>query len=154
MLFVSFDINSCERTSRTQVLTSSTTDTTLLVDHRYLDRIGLIGMQRYHLNGLHGAVTGTVATLLAIGHRHTMALAPYGMTNLNRRLVGPCDGSYRSCRAHFGTFCTLRTAIALFVGHHRLHHRQQVARGSQHLIRTYRYAELASGTMLRHVPQS
>ena len=148
---MTFNIDSGNRTSRTQILTCSATDTQLCVDSRNLPRFRIIGIHWNHLDGTNRAMPCAVATLMFVGIDNTVLLDPNGMTNLDRRLIFNADRldgtSWTSLRA----LHAFRTAIATLVAHHRLHQRQQIRTWAQYLVRTSRYAELATRTVALHV---
>ena len=58
------------------------------------------------------------------------------------------------CGTNLGTFRTFRAAITPFVRHFGLHEGCRVTRRAQHLIGTYRYAQLASGAVLCHIDRT
>ena len=96
-------------------------------------------------------MTGAVATFNAVGQRNTVFLDPNGVSDLRRSLFLWLDEFDGTRRANLRTVVALGTAIALLVTHRRHHQRHQVGRGSQHLIRTFRHAELAARAVLREM---
>lgn len=96
-------------------------------------------------------MTGAVATFHIVGDADAIFLYSYGVPYLNGRFIGFRYGADGACRTHFRTLGALRPAIAAFVGHFRLHQSCEVGGRTQHLVGTYRYAELAGRTVLRKV---
>ena len=139
MTIVPLHIDGTERTSRTQIFTSSTPDASLFIHDRNFGRIGSIRIQRHHFDCSYRTMARTVSTRHSIGHRQTVRLHPYRMANLNRRFIGRCDRQDCPCRTDLRTFRTLRTTIAPFIRHFGLHQSRRVCRWTQHPIRTNCY---------------
>ena len=115
MYFVSFYINSTERTRGTKVLASTAAYTTFGIDNRYLQRFLVAGILGYHLYGTCRTMASTIATFLSIGIHDAIFCNPYGMTDLNGCfffLGNRLDGT---CWAYFRTFGAFRTTISSFV---------------------------------------
>ena len=148
MYFVTFDVDGREGTRRTDVLTGSAANAGSLVDSRNHGRFLIILVKGHHLDGTSGTVTGTVAALHLIGNGHTILLDPYGMTYLDRGFLVLVDFHYSTCRTDFRAARTLRTAVPQFIRHDRQHQVHQVAAGTEHLIGTFRHAELTTCTVL------
>ena len=127
MYFMPFYINSTKRTGRTQVLTSTTSDTTLNVHNRNFRRIITFRVGSYHLYSSCRTMTSTISTINTIGQNYTIFFYPYSMPDLDRRLFRNRDGTYRSCRTNFRSFCTFRSTIPSFIRHLRLHQCHQTA---------------------------
>ena len=151
MYFVAFYADGTERTRRTYVLASTTTDATFGIYCRNLQRLRIISILWYHLDSTGRTVFGTVTALYIVGIDDTGATMPLGMTNLCRRLGFLGDRLDGAGRTNFGTLGTFRTAIATFVRHFGLHELHQIARRTEYLVRTYLYAQLAGSTVLGHV---
>ena len=84
MHLMAFDKDGWERTGRTQILTSATTDTPALVDSGNEGRLVVFLIQLHHLYRTYRTMAGTVATLHAISNRYAVLLDPNSMTNLYR----------------------------------------------------------------------
>ena len=135
MPLMSLYVYRTERTGGTQVLACSATDAALFVDDGYHD--GLLAVfVAYHLNGPGGTMTCAIAAVNALGGWQTVFAHPDGVTDLYARLLGFVYFDDGAGRTHFGTTGTLRTAVAVFVAHFRLHEAGQVGGGFQYLIRT------------------
>ena len=115
MSFVSFHINGTEGTGRTEVFASPATDTAFRVDGWELERVGVLGVRRYHGDGTCGTMARTVTAFHLVGLYHTVALDPYGVSYLDGRFVGYGDGFDGSRGADFRTFGTLGATVASFV---------------------------------------
>ena len=151
MNFVTFYIDSAERTRRTKVFASTATDTTFGIDYRYLQGLRIVGILRNHLDSTSRTVTGTVAALLTIAIHDTVFCHPYCMTYLDSGLFFLCNRLDSTCRTYFRTLGTFRTTITTFVGCFRLHEVIQTTRRTEYLVRTCRDTQLASSTMLSQV---
>ena len=127
MPFMAFHIDSRQRARRTKVLASAATDASFDIDSRYLQgfRIGRVGC--HHLDRIRRTMAGTVAALDTVGDRHTVSLHPYGVADLDRRLILFRNRQDRTRRTYLGTFRTFGTAIAALVRHLRLHQGHQAA---------------------------
>ena len=148
MYFMSLNVDSGERTSGTNILAGTAAYTGFLVDDRHHGRLLVILVEHHHLNGSCWAVAGTVATLHAVGDRHTVLLDPHGMAYLDRRLLGLVYLDDGSCGTDFRTTCTLRTAVTALIRHHRQHQVHQIAAGAEHLIGALRHTKLATRAVL------
>ena len=93
MYFMPFYINSTKRTGRTQVLTSTTSDTTLNVHNRNFRRIITFRVGSYHLYSSCRTMTSTISTINTIGQNYTIFFYPYSMPDLDRRLFRNRDGT-------------------------------------------------------------
>ena len=92
-----------------------------------------------------------VAAAYAIGQHNAILFHPNSMTYMDTCLFFPgnwLDGSSGANLAATGAF---GTAVAALKRHHRLHEVLQVGGGTQDIVRTARYAELASRAMALHV---
>lgn len=78
---MAFHVDGTEGACGTQMLTGSATDAPLCVDHRYLQRFGVVRVGVDHEDGSSRAVAGTVATRDVVGKRHTILLYPYSMSD-------------------------------------------------------------------------
>ena len=136
MYFVAFHINSTERTRRTEVFASTTTDATFGIHYRNLQRLLVVRILRNHLDSTSRTMAGTVATLLTIAIHNTIFGYQYSMTNLNSGLLFICNRLDSNCRTYFRTLGTFRTAITTFIRCFRLHESRQAARRAKHLVRT------------------
>ena len=153
MVFVTFYIDSAERTCRTQVFASTATDTAFRIDNR--DHYGLVlfavtAVERNHLYSSDRTMSSTIPAIYSVGKRDAVLFHPYGVAYLYARFFGNGDGAYGSWRAYLRTLGTFGTAISAFVRHFGLHESHQT-RWPQDLIRTSRYAQLACRTMLGYV---
>ena len=146
-MFVPFYINGTERTCRTKILASPATDTTFHIHNRNLQRIRIICIGRNHRNRSRRTMPGTVATRHLIPKWYAILLYPHGMTNLDGRLLCLVNFQNGSGGTYFGTARTLRTAVAAFVRHVRLHESIQRMRRTEHFVRTSRHAKLAGRAM-------
>ena len=135
MLFMSLHVNGGKGSGRAEVFACSATDAALFVDDGYHDG-PLAVFVAYHLNGPGGTMTCAVAAVNALGGWQTVFAHPDGVTDLYARLLGFVYFDDGAGRTHFGTTGTLRTAVAVFVAHFRLHEAGQVGGGFQYLIRT------------------
>ena len=148
MVFVTFYIDSAERTCRTQVFASTATDTAFRIDNR--DHYGLVlfavfatssmavtAVERNHLYSSDRTMSSTIPAIYSIGKRDAVLFHPHGVAYLYARFFGNGDGAYGPCRAHLRTLGTFGTAVAALVGHFRLHQFRQVGRGAQYLVGTY-----------------
>ena len=112
--------------TRAEVFTGTTADADGLIDRGHHGRIAVFRVKGYHLNSSSGTVAGAVATGHIIIDSHTVLLDPYGMTNLDGRLLNGRDGFDGSRRTNLRTARTLWTAVAALIRHDRLHERHQV----------------------------
>lgn len=115
MNFVTFYIDGREWTAWAKVLTSTTTDATLLVDDWNLRTAWVFLVYRNHLDGTSRTVAGTVATRLLVGQHYTALLNPNGMANLRRRLLFQGQWLDGTCRTNLGATVTLWTAVAILI---------------------------------------
>ena len=99
-------------------------------------------------------MTLAVATILIVRNHDTILLHPYGVANLNRRLLFHRDRINSTCGAYLRTLVTLGTAVTLLVRHRRLHKRLQVSRRTQNLRRTYGYTQLTARAVLCEVAET
>ena len=143
MHLVTLDIDGRERARRTDILTGTAADAHILIDYGNLQRLLIIRIGRYHLDGTSRTVTSTVAARHTVGERNTVLLDPDGMANLNRGFLHLVEWLNRSGRAHIRTARALRTTIATLVRHRGLHQVHQVGRGTEHMVRALRDTELA-----------
>ena len=148
MHFMPLDIDSREGTRRTDILTGSAADAGSIVDGGNHGRLLAIGIQRHHLNGSRGTMAGTVAALHLISQHHAVLLDPHGVTYLDGRLLIFIDGLDSTSRADLRTARTLRTTMAPLIGHLWQHQVHQVARRTEHIVRTLRDTELTARAML------
>ena len=148
---MSFYIDGTVWTCRTQVLAGTATDTFLFVDDRLLDGVRVVLVDRDHLDRLCRTMALAVAALNTVGHRNTILMDRNGMTNLDGRLIRPCDQLDGAGRADFRALHTFRTAITALVRHFRLHEVLQLGGRTKHLVRTSRDAKLTGRTMLVEV---
>ena len=102
---MSFHIDGTEGTGRTEVFASTATDTAFRVDGRKLERVGVLGVRRYHGDGTCGTMARTVTAF------HLVGLYSY----LDGRFVGYGDGFDGSRGADFRTLGTLGATVASFV---------------------------------------
>ena len=121
MPFMSFDVDGTERTCRTQILASSTTDTMLGIHHGDSGRIIHIRIGRNHLYGSCRTMPGAVAAIHTIGQRDAVLLYPYGVADLDGRFVCCRDFQDGPRRADLRTLRAFRAAITPFIGSFRLH---------------------------------
>ena len=142
MGFVTFYIDSAERTCRTQVFASTATDTAFRIDNR--DHYGLVlfavfttssmavtAVERNHLYSSDRTMSSTIPAIYSVGKRDAVLFHPYGVAYLYARFFGNGDGAYGSCRAHLRTLGTFGTAISAFVRHFGLHESHQITRWPQ-----------------------
>jgi hypothetical protein len=125
MYFMSFYIDSRERTGGTNIFAGAATDTRFHVDRGYPRRILVFFVKGNHRDGTCRTVTGTVAAIHTIADGDTVLLDPNGMANLDARLLDVIKGLDSSCGTDIGTTCTLRTTEALLIAHggkHEMHH--------------------------------
>ena len=148
---MSFHINGTEGTGRTEVFAGTATDAAFRVDGRKLERVGVLGVRRYHGDGTCGTMACTVTAFHLIGLHHAVAFDPYGVPYLDGRFLGQRSQMDGVCRTDLSTFCAFRATIAAFVRRERLHQRHQAGRGAQHLVGAYRHAELAGRAVLGEV---
>lgn len=154
MPFMSFNVDGTERSCRTKILASSTTDATLSIHHGDSRRILHIRIGRDHLYGSCRTMPGAVAAIHPVCQRDAVLLYPHGMTDLDGRFVCCRDFQDSTSRTDFRTLRAFRAAITSFVGSLRLHQCFQFHRGTEHTVRTDRYAKLAGGTVMRHIVQA
>jgi len=126
MYFMSFYIDSRERTGGTNIFAGAATDTRFHVDRGYPRRILVFFVKGNHRDGTCRTVTGTVAAIHAIADGDTVLLDPYSMANLDARLLDVIKGLDSSCGTDIGTTRTFRTAEALLVAHRGEHEVRQV----------------------------
>ena len=148
MSFMSFHIDGTERTGRTKILTCPAADTTLHIDYRNLWRICFFRIGSYHLYGTCRTMAGTVPAFHLVCDADAILLNPYGMTDLDGRFLGEARQMDGIGRSHLRTLGAFGAAVTAFVGHFRLHQFCQVRRRTEHLVGTYRYAELAGCAVL------
>ena len=113
MHFISFNINSAERSGRAEVLAGTAADAFVLVHGRHL-HLAVRSFIVYHLNGTSGAMTCAIAATDAVGQHHAVLLDPYGMTHMDAGLFltgNRLDGTGRADLATTGAF---GAAIATF----------------------------------------
>ena len=101
---MSFHIDGTEGTGRTEVFASTATDAAFCVDGWELERIGVLGVRRYHGDGTCGTMARTVTAFHLVGLYHTVALDPYGVSYLDGRFVGYGDGFDGSRGADFRSY--------------------------------------------------
>ena len=129
--FVALYIDGTERAGGTEVLAGTAADTPLGIDRRH----GVCtAVDMYHSDRPRRAMAGTVAALDTVGKRHTVLAHPYGMPYLRGGLVLACDGTDSACGAYLAATGALGAAVAALVGHHGLHQRKDILRGTQHVI--------------------
>lgn len=136
MPFMSFNVDGTERSCRTEVLASSTTDATLSIHHGDSRRILHIRIGRDHLYGSCRAMPSAVAAIHPVGQRDAVLLYPHGMTDLGGRFVCGRDFQDSPRRTDFRTLRAFRTAITPFVGSLWLHQGFQFRRGTEHTVGT------------------
>ena len=151
MYFVAFHINSTERTRRTEVFASTTTDATFGIHYRNLQRLLVVRILRNHLDSTSRTMAGTVAALLTIAVHDTVFSHPYGVTNLDSSLFFLGNWLDSTSRTYFRTLSTFRTTISTFVRCFRMHEVVQTSRRTENLVWTSRDSQLASRTMLSQV---
>jgi hypothetical protein len=148
---VTFDVNSGEGTSGTQVLASTTADALGFVDRRDVGAELIIRIKGHHLNGSRRTMARAVATFHAINDGDTILLNPYSVPYLDAGFLFVADRTNGSGGADFRTASAFRTTIASFVAHLRLHEGHQSGAGTQDTIGTLGYTELTTRAMLRQV---
>ena len=84
MYFVSFNMYCSKRSCRTEVLTSSATDTSLFVDNRNPERLRIIRILADHLDRSGRAVTCTVAAAYSVGVHDAVVEIYDSMSDLDR----------------------------------------------------------------------
>ena len=129
MHLMAFDKDGRERTGRTQILASATTDTAALVDSGNEGRLVVFLIQLHHLYRTYRTMAGTVATLHPIVHRHTVFLDKHGMTNLDGRFLVERDRLDGTGGTNLSTSRAFWSAIAALIRHGGLHQFHQVGRG-------------------------
>ena len=135
------------RFGRTEILAGSATDTALLVDRRYVAGMHIFWVQRNHLDGPGRTLAGAIATTDIVGEHHTAPGVNHGTTDLNGGFLLLFYLEYGIVGANLGALGALRTAIAPFVGHLRLHETLQRGGRTKHIVRTHAHAELTGGAM-------
>ena len=143
MHFVSFNVDGREGTCRTQVLAGATAYAAGLVDGGDVGRRLVVGVGGYHLDGTLRTVACTVAARHTVGERYAVLSYPYGMAYLRGGLHLDGNGLDGAGGTHLRAARTLRAAVAALVRHDRLHQVHQVVGGAQHLVGTFRDAQLA-----------
>lgn len=93
-------------------------------------------------------MAGTVPAFHLVCDADAILLNPYGMTDLDGRFLGEARQMDGIGRTHLRTLGAFGAAVTAFVGHFRLHQFCQVRRRTEHLVGTYRYAELAGCAVL------
>ena len=124
--FIAFHVNGTERSCRTKVLACPAADAPLGVHCRYFHRSRVARNGRHHLDCRCRAMACAIVAGLLVGQIDAIRFYPHGMPDLCRGLFSQRSQVNRIRRAYFGTLGTLRSAIAPFVGHLRLHHAQEV----------------------------
>ena len=76
---MSLDVDRAERPRRTKVLAGTTAYATLGVNHGYLYRLLVVGVNGHHLYGSRRTMAGAVATAHSFRHGQTVFLDPHGM---------------------------------------------------------------------------
>ena len=112
---MSFDIDGTEGTGGTEVLASTAPNAHFFVDGRH--PFLFILLQRHHLDGSRGAVTGTVAALHTIGKYNAVFPHPYRMAYLLGTLLLDGDGLNGACGTYLRATVALGATIALVVLH-------------------------------------
>ncbi len=130
-------INGTERTGRTQILASTTTNATLRIHHRYPGRFFIIHILGNHLDSSGRTMTGTVSTTYPVRIHNTILSHPHSMTYLNSRLLSQICQTDGTGRTHLGTLHTFGTAISTLVRHLGLHQMFQITGRTQYLIRAH-----------------
>ena len=115
MHLVTLNIDSRERTRRTNILTGTTTDAGSLVDGGNQRRLLVVLIKLHHLDSTRRTMTGTVTTLHLVCQHHTVLLDPYGMTNLDGRFLYGRDRLDGTGRTYLRAAATLRSAKATLV---------------------------------------
>lgn len=82
MLLMALHVDGTEGANRTEVLASSTTDTTILINDGNARRLLILRIHWHHGDGSYRTMAGTVSTRHTIGDRQTVLLYPYSMANL------------------------------------------------------------------------
>ena len=142
------------RTGRAKMLAGSTTYTGLDVDDRNLQRLGIIGILRHHLDGVGRTMAFAIAAALSLGIHDAEVFQPHRMANLDGRFLRLADRLDGSRRANLRALRTLRTAIATLVGHGGLHQREQIARWAQHVVLAHRHTQLATRAVPRQIAKA
>ena len=148
---MTFHVYRRERSHRTNIFTRSAADAGSFVDSGDRGRQIVVRIRWNHCDGSSRTMTLAVATLSLTLGRGALTDHDDGMTNLYARLIDGIDGLDGSCRTHLRTACTLRTAPAAIILHHRLHQAHQAVAGAQHAIRTLRDAELTARATCSHI---
>lgn len=82
MNLMAFDVDCAEWPGRAQVFACSATYAAFLVYYRYLARIFIVRVGRYHLYCTGGAMSGAVATFNFVGVDYAVFCNPYGVPYL------------------------------------------------------------------------
>ena len=99
-------------------------------------------------------MASAVAAIHPVRKRHAVLFHPDGMADLNRRFFRKTGQAYRIRRTNLGAFSALRTTVTTLIRHFGLHQGRQTGRRPQYAVGTYRHAELAAGTVGRHIPET
>ena len=146
-----FHVDGAHRTTWAKGLAHAATDTHLLIHHRNLLRLRVVGIDGDHRDGTRRTMPLAVAAVLVVTYDNTELTRPYRMADLDARLLLLRDGLDGTSRTHTRTLDALWTAIAALITHLRLHEGHQTGRRTKHSVRTSGYAQLAGRTMVLHV---
>jgi hypothetical protein len=150
MHHIPFHVNCAKWSSGAEVFASTAADAFVFIHSRHFHR-AIWTFVIYHLDGTSGAVAGTVTARNAIGKYNAILLHPHGMAGMDGGLFLSRDGLNGTRRTDLAASCTFGTAVAALKRHHGLHKVLEVSGGAQNIVRTTRYAKLASCAMLLHV---
>ncbi len=96
-------------------------------------------------------MTRAVAAFHIVSQGYAVFPYPYSMTNLYGGFVGGSDLYYRTGRTHLRTARAFRTAISILIGCLRFHKSLKIGRGTEHIVGTRLYAQLAGRAMVGEV---
>ena len=112
MYFVSFYINSSERSGGAQILACSAAYAASLVDGGNVSSLFVVRVVGNHLYGSDGTMAGAIPALNAIGQWDAVFLDPYCMSNLSRGFVFMPDRLDGAGRTYLRTAGAFRTAVS------------------------------------------